>query len=306
MTFKDDFYRELEKNKTVLDVESEGVLWHDTAAQLSRKNASRYNKCILIIAFSGVMFASCFFLYFSVLEADNVILISMLALLLFIVSVYCVANFLKFHKKYLEFRVLAETFRVQYYISRAGVDKKISQRLPLMIENDLGWIKEVLENFPNEHCQKESIKDYWINSQRNYHLNALKKASRKKKLNDFTSDAILVLTVISYLTILILELIVLNHFTVDNILIFTSQDLKFYLGILSVIALLYKSIYGKMSLTEMISNYERMVNLYDNVLKEIGQKGESEGLVLRLADECLAENSLWYAFQKQNKVELVI
>ena len=68
MTFKEDFYRELEKNKTVLDVESEGVLWHDTAAQISRKNASRYNKCILIIAFCGVMFASCFFLYFSVLE----------------------------------------------------------------------------------------------------------------------------------------------------------------------------------------------------------------------------------------------
>ena len=304
MTFKEDFYRELEKNKSDSDAGPEGVFWHDVAAGLSRKNAKRYNHCIIIIAFCGVLFASFFFLYFSVLESDNIVLISMLALLLFIILIYFVANVLQFHKKYLEFRVLAEVFRVQYFLFRAGIDIEISERLPLLIENDLGWIKEVLEKFPRDHSEEDSIKDYWINNQRTYHDNALNKASRNKRIYDFASDAIIVLTVISYLGILIFELLSLNHFAAD-ILIASSQNLKFYLGVLSVIALLYKSIYGKMSLSEMIDNHQRMINLYGHALDEIELNGESPDLVLRLADECLAENSLWYAFQKQNKVELV-
>ncbi len=73
-----------------------------------------------------------------------------------------------------------------------------------------------------------------------------------------------------------------------------------------MIALLYNSIYGKMSLNEMTSNYERMISLYDDALKDFEANGKSDELVINLAKECLTENSLWYAFQKQNKIELII
>lgn len=306
VSLKDGFYRQLERNRKEYEGKPETLWWYDTANGLSLKNAKYYNRCILIIAVLGVVFASCFLMYFSVFELDNVITVVLLVLLFIIVFIYVLANLMQFHNKYLEYRILAEAFRVQNYISRAGVERDVSGMLPLLIEKDLGWIKDVLKEFPRAKFENESIKEYWIGYQKNYHENALKKAHRKKKLYDTTSDAIIVLTVISYFAILILELFILNHFAIDKILFFTPLDLKFYLGVLSVIALLYNSIYGKMSLNEMTSNYERMISLYDDALKDFEANGKSDDLVINLAKECLTENSLWYAFQKQNKIELII
>lgn len=306
VSLKEGFYRQLERNRKEYEGKSETSWWYDTANRLSLKNAKYYNRCILFIAVLGVIFASCFLMYFDVFELDNIITIALLVLLSLIVCIFIVANKMQFHKKYMEYRILAEAFRVQNYISKAGVDRDVSDMLPLLIEKDLGWIKDVLREFPRAKFENESIKEYWIEYQRNYHERTLKKAQRKKKLYDTTSDAIIVLTVISYFAILILELFIMNHFTIDQILFFTPLDLKFYLGVLSVVALLYNSIYGKMSLNEMTSNYERMISLYDDALKEIEANGKTDELVINLAKECLTENSLWYAFQKQNKIELII
>ncbi len=177
---KEGFYRQLERNSNEYEGKPETLWWYDTANGLSLKNAKYYNRCILIIAVLGVMFASCFLMYFSVFELDNVITIALLVLLSIIVFIYVLANLMQFHNKYLEYRILAEAFRVQNYISRAGVDRDVSGMLPLLIENDLGWIKDVLKEFPRAKFENESIKEYWIEYQRNYHVMPLKRHTEKR------------------------------------------------------------------------------------------------------------------------------
>lgn len=306
MTLKEEFYREVENYRASGQFESETLLWYDAANDLSVNNAKVYRVLIVILAICGGLFALSFLLYFSVFGFDNYNSFSILILLLAIISIYLWARKKQYHKKYLEYRVLAESLRIQDYISKAGIDERISGRLPLLIQNDIGWVKEVLEELPLDHHEMQPILHFWIEDQLNYHQSAIKKANRKKKFYDNLSDLSIVLTVASYFTILVLELLILNRVIVEDILILSPSDLKFYLGLISVVALLYNSIYGKKSLPEMIGNHERMISLYYDAKKEIGEKGESVELTLFLADECLIENSLWYAFQKQNKIELVL
>ena len=306
MTLKEEFYLEVENYRASGEFESETILWYDVSNDLSVSNAKAYRVLIVILAICGGLFALSFLLYFTVFGFDFYNSFSILVLLLAIILIYLWAEKKQYHKKYMEYRVLAESLRIQDYISKAGIDERISDRLPLLIQNDIGWVKEVLEELPLNHYEKQPILHFWIEDQLNYHQSAIKKANRRKKLYDNLSDLSIVLTVISYFTILVLELLISNQVIVEEGLVFTPVDLKLYLGLISVVALLYNSIYGKKSLPEMIGNHERMISLYNDAKKEIENNGESVELAMFLADECLIENSLWYAFQKQNKIEIVL
>ena len=82
--------------------------------------------------------------------------------------------------------------------------------------------------------------------------------------------------------------------------------LKIILGIASVFTLSIDSYYGKKSLDDVIEDHRRMVELYKDAEEKIIHEGESQKVLIGLAYDFLIENSIWYAYQNQNKPNLVL
>lgn len=49
-----------------------------------------------------------------------------------------------------------------------------------------------------------------------------------------------------------------------------------------------------------------MILLYEEAEHEIAEKGESEPLLVRIAEDELSENANWYAYQSKHEPELGI
>lgn len=81
---------------------------------------------------------------------------------------------------------------------------------------------------------------------------------------------------------------------------------KIIIGSMSVFTLFLGSYYGKMSLSNEIEDHRRMVMLYEKAENEVLQNGETENLILSIAQEFLIENTLWYAYQSKNTPDLVL
>ena len=113
------------------------------------------------------------------------------------------------HRKYIEYRVLAECLRCQFFLFFAGLGTRVTDILPWTIRQDVPWIRDVLSALPeNGPMEKHSILDCWIRDQKVYHASALKKAEIKDRRDRRISTAVLVLTVIVYCAALIYELAV--------------------------------------------------------------------------------------------------
>ena len=221
--------------------------------------------------------------------------------------IHRVANNSSFHDKYLEYRVLAESLRVQYYIKRAGIDEEVIHLLPWSIKKGIPWILEVLLNLPkNYYNEPESIKDVWVLDQKKYHANALEKTKKQNRRNEFLTKGVLFITVIIYIVAILFEIAVISN-SVGNLDVSTVYFwLKIAMGTMSVVTIVVESYYGKMSLSNKINDHERMKELYQITEMEMSLHGETEEIILDLAREFINENSTWYAYQSMNKPGIVI
>lgn len=67
------------------------------------------------------------------------------------------------HERYLEYLVLAESLRIQYFISKAGIEKQAIDILPWFSEIRIPLVKNVLRELPSiKTNKKELILGCWI------------------------------------------------------------------------------------------------------------------------------------------------
>ena len=227
-----------------------------------------------------------------------------------IVCLFVIRHFsvkLDCHRKYLQYRVLAETLRLQYYLSMAAIRMKVSDLLPWSIQMEIEWIKEVLETLPMaETKEKQSVLECWIKDQKSYHQQALKKAEKNNKRDKVIGKSVLFITILAYLIAIVFEFFVYKNNPSSMNINSVRVILKVVLGTMSAVTLFTSSYYGKMSLDNKIDDHRRMIALYQKSEQEIEINGETDELLLSLAREFLSENSNWYAYQKKNNPDLVI
>ncbi|MBQ3422979.1 MAG: hypothetical protein IJH34_15285 [Romboutsia sp.] len=277
---------------------------YGAADYLSLKNAERHRKILLSLSVIGTLITIAFFLYYEG-EMHHFILLCII-LLVFLFLIHKQANNMECHRKYLEYRVLAETLRVQFFLSIAGVKEEVKDIMPWFIKKGITWIGEILETLHLEDVkERQPILHFWVMDQKTYHEEALLKAVNKKKKQDKITKIAIYITILTYLAALIFEIYMYfcSPMNIDAHLVRIS--LKIVIGSMSVSTLFLESYYGKMSLSETIADYKRMILLYDKIEHDIRAKGESEEIILYLAKEFLTENSTWYAYQSKNKAEIV-
>ncbi len=277
---------------------------YSAADRLSIENAKKHRRILLSLAVLGPLISFAFLMYDEVDLHSMIIVCIILIFLLFLIQKQ--ADKLDCHRKFLEYRVLAESTRLQFFLSYAGISKKVSDLLPWFIKRGIPWIEDIMRDLPISAMQeRKSIVYYWILDQKTYHEEALLNAEKRKKRDDRISRIVIAITILFYILGLIFEIYMyLYSPDIDPNVI--RVILKIVIGTMSVTALFIESYYGKMSLSETINDHKRMIHLYEKIEQKIVEQGETEELILYLAKEFLIENSTWYAYQSKNSAELIL
>ncbi len=284
------------------------------ADTLSVQNAVKHRRILMALSAAGTLL-TLFFLLYDEAEAHRLII----ACGVMILCLYFIRRFAErrdCHRKYLEYRVLAECLRCQFYLLYAGSAARVVEILPWSVRMGIPWVVEVLDEIPQESAPtgmdpagtvrnerttgKRLIADCWIRDQKKYHESALKKTEIKNGRDSRIAKTVLAVTIAAYIAALLYELFLYRNIVGGGNAELVRTILKILLGTMSAITLFTGSYYGKMSLSDEIDDHKRMIALYEKSEEEILEKGESEELLLFLAREFLNENSTWYAYQSKN------
>ena len=277
------------------------------ADALSLKYAEIHHEKIRNISIIAPLIVFFFLLYEAAEQHWLIFVVTALIILLYIV--YSHPSEEKTLEKYLEYRVLAEALSVQYFLSKAGIKKKVIDILPWFTEIRIPLVKKVLSKLSATETNKnESILDCWIRDQMKYHDKAHKRALEQLEKNELYERISLIATIIFYAIALIFEILMIIYAPFD---LETSHwiraGLKIGVGTATAITIFLSNYYGKMSLSSKVDEHLRMFWLYQKAEHEIKvTKEENEEKILYLAEQCLIENTTWYSHQKKNTPDFAV
>ncbi len=291
---------------------------YQIADLLSLRFQKKYLRAMKWFSAFGVFLVLAFLLY-DELEA-NLFLLCYGVLIVIYIFAFMLARKSSCHMKYLQYRVLSEALRVQFYLRTAGIQKNIGNAFTWTQKQDSTWVKEALSALLIGPAEKadipaEIIKTYWIDGQRNYHQAALKRNLHKHRINERTARVMLIGTVALFAAVLVLELVFDSAVTQS---IFTKplpaffmphgeqaftlrSLLKILLGGISAMTLFLSNYYGKLSFTRKSIGHEKMALLYA-AAREQYESGQvrTEKLFWELAREEIVENGDWFSYCREN------
>jgi hypothetical protein len=231
----------------------------------------------------------------------------------------------KWHERYLLYRTLAETLRVQLYMYVAGME--FQPEIPAWRrERRLTFIQGATLPFTitplQSHKNLQWVEACWIEGQLAYHQGSLSKKGRRNQLNTNMARWIMIVAVVFYFIVLIGETAFPNRI-MNSVIIDFSQTLlpakalltvsglfKIIFGTLFAGIAFLSNYYGKQALPEQMDNDHKMQHLFSLAKKEMTDgngKPEYKQLVLRsLASAHVEETLNWYSHNSSNAPELLI
>ena len=314
MIYKKEFDKERKECEELTHIE-EGITdqtlleideLYGAADVLSMKYADRHHEKIRNISVIAPLIVFFFLLYEAAAQHWLIFVVTALIILLYLV--YRQPNKEDAHEKYLEYRVLAEALRIQYFLSKAGAKKKVIDILPWFTEIRIPLVKNVLSGLSTITDKKEEILDCWIRDQMKYHDKAHKRALEQLEKNELYERISLIATIIFYVIALIFEISMILYAPFDaETAHWVRAGLKIGVGTATAITIFLSNYYGKMSLSSKVEEHLRMYWLYQKVEHKIKQtKEENEEEIIYLAEQCLIENASWYSHQKKNTPDFAV
>lgn len=286
---------------------------YQMADTLSIHYSGLHRKTIAALSVAATLLTMAFLLY----DEMNLHWMSLICILM-VLSLFAInhlADRMLYHRKFMEYRLLAEGIRVQTYLMAAGLRTEVTDLLPWSWQLNVPWVRDALAAIMigsrRGTDRRESIKEIWIDDQKQYHMRAFDRLKKQNETNRRILGYSLFITIFSYMVCLAFELIPGGLFTGRPLLEATSLEafrtfLKILMGSLSAATLFAANYYGKLSLDESMADHKRMIALYEMAEREIEETGLTEAFLCRLAREELNENSGWYAYQSNNKPEIGI
>ena len=278
----------------------------------SVKGAKRHRITVGLIAVMATILTMSFLLYD---EANMHYLIVGCGVM--IVGIYVInllARKRDFHRKYLEYRVLAEALRVQTALIEAGYYAETFEMLSWAQKLETPWISRALAAicvYDPSSLSSTGLTDSWIDGQLAYHRRAVERAKAKSKANDHVVRVAIAITVAVYTAALVFEIFWAGTFGGSASLAevdaeFVRTIFKLATGSLSAISLFAGSYYGKLSLDQWARDSERMVLLYEEARSARETCRNLGELCVSLAREELGENMRWFAYQSVNSPDTPI
>ncbi len=292
------------ENPEMRELES---LYH-TADGLSTRYARQYRRLLAGLALAGTMLTMAFLMY------DNA---DMQPMILACGAALCAALLLtRFagrtacHRRFIEYRALAEAFRVQLFLRYAGSGLQAQRLMTWRQKQENAWILCALcaVNAAPLPDRKRDILDCWVKGQRDYYRHAGKKAGIRQKKQDRMLGCAAAVSIVIYIFLVVYELCCGGLFFAPA---FSAGDpekvrtlMKVVLGTVSAGTLFLAGFYGKMSLNRIQGDYEKMEAFYEKAADRIARCGENEQILEILAREELTENGNWSSYQQDNALEM--
>ncbi|NMD37560.1 MAG: hypothetical protein GYA87_02630 [Christensenellaceae bacterium] len=291
---------------------------HCEADGLSLYFQKRYLKALKSFSTFGVLLVL-FFLLYDELENKHFLLAYGLIILLYFPA-FIFSQKKDIHMKYIQYRMLAETMRVQFYVLAAGLNDNISNAFTWTQKLDCIWIKRavsaLLIGSPDTvDIPEELIMENLIDGQFEYHTKAFNRNIRKHSKSENIARSMLLSSFVLFVFVFIMEFFfescldqqVANGPLTAFFIQFSGQEfiwrslLKVLLGVVSAIAALGSNYYGKLSLERKSIDHKKMALLYETAKKQFeGGCIDKKHLFRELAQEEVIENGNWYSYCREN------
>ena len=283
------------------------VLYH-VADALSLSFAKKYRRVLALLAAASTVVAAAFLLYDEVglswmLFFCGAMLIGAWACRHYAVRSDC-------HRRYIEYRALAESLRVQAFLRYAGSALEAADFFTWTQQTETAWVMDALcaLTIGDAPYREHDVRACWVEEQRAYHQSAKKKTLRKSSRSDRIVSAALVVSVALYVIALAFELL-FGGLVFSPVMLFSNIEvwrvvLKVSLGSVSAATLFIANYYGKLSLPRQLADHTKMARFYAKMLEKLSTQGQTDELLAVLAREELTENGNWCSYQRDNRPDI--
>lgn len=278
------------------------------ADALSSRYAALYRRILAYLAAASTVLTLAFLLYD---EAEAIWMILVCgAMLLAAYLAQRAARRTACHRRYIDYRVLAECLRVQAFLRYAGSGIETAELMTWTQQEETGWIMDALcaLSADREESAARDIRRCWVEDQRDYHARAEKKAGHSAELSEKIVRSALGVSITLYFAALLFELLCGGSLLPAALYIGDPESyrtaLKIILGGISASTLFIANYYGKLSLPRILSDHGKMRRFYEKMSAQLLLRGQTEELLRTLAREELIENGDWCSYQRDNTPDL--
>ena len=276
---------------------------YQTADRLSLRFAKVYRRILAGLAVLSTLITASFLLYDEA-NLHWLILVCGLALgLAWFLQRF--ARRLNCHRRYLEYRVLAESLRAEAFLRYAGVAREAITLLPWSHQAETPWIAKAMTVLGTGAAPRQShdICACWPEDQLKYHRKAQAKAQVKLQGSGRVVGVAFLISIGLYLLALAFELLfggLVPRFSAIANAESCRTLIKLVLGVISAATLFISNYYGKLSLSRGVEDHVKMAAFYQRIVERLSAYGQDETTLLLLAREELIENGNWCSYQRDN------
>lgn len=299
-TKKKELLKGCEKSDLLMKVET----CYSQAAGLARHYKKLYMRLLKILSAFSVLLVMTYLIY----DEGNMtgMLIGYAAALVCYYIVFKYVDKGRIHEKYISYRLLAETLRVQTFLLALGINENIAREFTWTQKQETGWIAGMIDAFPAEdasdHVAQETVRKAWITDQRDYHRSAY---IREKKLHDRAesiSRAMIICTLLLFAAVLVLEFLMPTYLEHSWKNLSFSAWLKILWGSFSAITLFSTTYYGQQSLERKMTDHEKMAGLFEEAERRYKEQPDARMELFReLAREEIIESGNWMSYCHENR-----
>ena len=254
------------------------------------------------------------FISYTDFSAQRILLLAILGLMSMAVGISVMARRLSWHRKYLDYRALAEGLRVQFYWAAAGVtsgnvSKFAHDNFLQMQDPDLGWIRNVMRVAGTE-CDVapdpgaagvEFAVNEWIgdesSGQLGYYRRRVKDRVARRRATQRVARLGLWTTLISLAAL----------FFIGSYLPEEIQNPVVYLMGCTLLLVGVRQSYAKSTAeSELIKQYEFMQRIFHNARRRVDSvatDGDRRRILKILGDSALEEHAEWILMHRERAID---
>ncbi|MGH8183395.1 MAG: hypothetical protein ACREPH_07030 [Rhodanobacteraceae bacterium] len=219
------------------------------------------------------------------------------------------------HRKYLDYRALAEGLRVQCYWRRAGIsltgDPEFA-RDSLMQKQDieLGWVRNVMRSaglfghaWPErkDKAVLRSVIDEWVGDSTHGELGYYRLRTEQRERSHRLNEALGALCLLAGILISVVLAVLVHHLSID-----AKNDLIVVMAVFSIFAAVREAYSFRKADRELIRQYRFMERVFGNARAALDKADDTDELceILRaLGQAALAEHVEWAVMHRQRPLE---
>ncbi len=244
------------------------------------------------------------FILYSDFRTDQSFMIGFLVFFFFAVSIQYIAKRGSWHRRYLDYRALAEGLRVQYYWAAAGVTRENESKFAhdnfLQTQDpELGWIRNVMrvagtrcDAAPNGNAEGIAyVMREWIGDQSSGQLGYFRSKAKERIRTSSITRRIALLSLLVSVTGIALLAIVGSAMSSD-----IRDPLMTAMGAVLLLVAIRHNYVHVTAERELIKQYEFMLRIFLNALRRLNnaQDDTERRLILRaLGGSALDEHAEW-------------